>query len=1513
MPDVFDEAAAAPAATGGDVFDQAAAASPVATHDVFDQVTNGDVVDRVAPSIIPRGNPNLVSTTAGGPQLRTAGAAGVGAQLAGEMRLPTGRELYDQLPDAETVGSVYKDVTRPAVAIPKLTVNADDSKTVAVGKEAVNIALGIPEFVESPAGIVSGGAGSILPRTVAAIFTADTLHNVGKGIVDTHKNWDGMTGAQKAAAVTDIVGNGVMAGLLAHASVKAPVELPPAGADEIEAALKAVPEPAATAATASETSPPPATDSNIPTPTVPQAEPATASTETPVPAAVPEPVQPVQTIGSVVPETDLASPSIDSPGQLVVNGRLQTPPDAVTPLNDLTGGVFRSPDGFIGTLAKDEAGRHVLDNGQQLFELPVEPAATIGESGLRPLSLNDAKPEEGQSYPAEPMPVLSKLQTGRNVAAFRNLTDTAKVAEAAARPVAPTDALKLPVMDPAAQALVDSVIKVATAGNNAELGLRYGALEAVPTAKRMLTGQITRLEQAGASAAATDPLYQKLLGMETFENKYLDTVTKPDAVKGKANSADVLGNWLNKADLQLQMRQNMLRKEGRLRALGDPEAAALWIGRGAIKIAKGTLDFSKWSAEMAAEAGEWIRPQLESIWNQAKQVIDGTHPTLGLSARGVNIHADTEISQPVKDYINPLYQRRTNEDAIKQGARIVVESGGAEQTAQAFKAGKFSGAPGDVQIATAAHAARLLAQMEQTARKAGRTGDADRLVELQRGLLTDTKQTLGTEAAQTLQANRIWYDHWSPAAWLKDFKDKVQTLAAARVKRVTGKEVEPTATGISKGIADKIAADLAKTHPRLGEAVRMTFGSGVNGKSLVDNIIGVHNISREEAVKTAKKIESLYEQQVWKFRKIHNIPAFDAVTERDILRRANALEALPEDSVQRRTGSIDLQNHLARLKGYDWHEMPLEIWYANILSGLTTAGKIFRSNAVTAAGETSLQMLRHPTAIPQIIEAWGRALPRSGPEMWRILKTGAGGREGDVFESGGPLENIQNPIGQKIAAPWKMVFRTHHALHALTYYPLQETKAVVLAREAGKAVGVPVWGGSLAQHARDAMAWGAEAKAQAVAQAVEEGLKAGTTIFKSRVAELLERQRPPLMMVNARDYAKLGTYINDSYGVLGAFGDSFQKLSQQYPGLKLIQPFVKIPLNLFNGTLNWTPVGVYRAGRAQGWKMLVGREAGTGKLFGKEVTDPTALGDQWARGLIGTAAIVGLTAAAGQYVKSANPPFMVTARGPDDPNQQKLLRATGWIPNSVKIGNSYINYQDLPASVGLAYVGNLMDALRYKKLDKEDMVNRAVFATAAIRNTVFDSSWAQGLSSLFAGSDHTSSAGAVRTAEMQAARTGTSFVVPNILRNLDQLFDQNHYKATEVEGMLMTQIPFVRASGQPDLNVFGEPVKSPLSQAFFSKVTGDDLVNTLAGRQLWPSVPLEPNLTAEQNYKFIQTRGPELRKELTAYLPTIKTAPQGQAEFMVRNISEMVTKAAMDSLGYGGINRAAKYDKMSAK
>jgi hypothetical protein len=104
--------------------------------------------------------------------------------------------------------------------LPEARVKPDDSKTMAVGKEAYNLLAGIPKFATSGAGMLTAPIAAAKPVATSLAFSADMVKNLGETIYSSYKDWDKMTGSQKAAAITDMVGTGAFAGLIGVGAAK---------------------------------------------------------------------------------------------------------------------------------------------------------------------------------------------------------------------------------------------------------------------------------------------------------------------------------------------------------------------------------------------------------------------------------------------------------------------------------------------------------------------------------------------------------------------------------------------------------------------------------------------------------------------------------------------------------------------------------------------------------------------------------------------------------------------------------------------------------------------------------------------------------------------------------------------------------------------------------------------------------------------------------------------------------------------------------------------------------------------------------------------------------------------------------------------------------------------------------------------------------------------------------------------------------------------------------------------
>jgi hypothetical protein len=216
----------------------------------------------------------------------------------------------------------------------------------------------------------------------------------------------------------------------------------------------------------------------------------------------------------------------------------------------------------------------------------------------------------------------------------------------------------------------------------------------------------------------------------------------------------------------------------------------------------------------------------------------------------------------------------------------------------------------------------------------------------------------------------------------------------------------------------------------------------------------------------------------------------------------------------------------------------------------------------------------------------------------------------------------------------------------------------------------------------------------------------------------------------------------------------------------------------------------------------------------------------------------------------------------------------------------------------LAYLGSLLDASRYKKLDEQDAMTRGAYALKQIGTALLSQSFLSSLGDFFGGlADDRVPRTPTRFSGL--ARTSSSVLVPNLVKQLDRLFDPTLYDARTVTAAFMRDLPVARQGLDPAINVLGDPVRPDLNP-FFSRQRTDDLWQTLAARQLWISVPNRTTMlrdrpmTPDEYYAFTRERGRWLKERLTEprALARLKTLPPEAAEKYLNTYERAASEVA---------------------
>ena len=771
---------------------------------------------------------------------------------------------------------------------------------------------------------------------------------------------------------------------------------------------------------------------------------------------------------------------------------------------------------------------------------------------------------------------------------------------------------------------------------------------------------------------------------------------------------------------------------------------------------------------------------------------------------------------------------------------------------------------------------RLARQIER--QKAGLPADAtetavDRSIRRQ---LADQKTNLG----------KVVREHWTKqdatAASLKDKLVKQAGLDPAAAQKLAD-TIQSRFEALTKAAKERALNQLLKP-------IRQTVGTKPGA---VDKLVKLSNLG---AFDDAKFWNALKERM--------QLPEWTQQLRDQIAKLADQIGRIPPDriaDVQR--AQTEFLNAIERAKGVSNLELGLAFYMQNILSGLTTHVRVgihtsAQMMAATAAetGRAMVEGRLHD--IPLIYEALARGAGRALTQQKDIFRSGLVvgsklqkivplsvleqihfGRAGGTTVKQGRVAKtlLENPAA-KLLNLWKYNSRLITAQHMLYYAPAEELKLGLLAARQARSEGLT--GRAAIDRARQMLGYGAGPVRAAEAQAVREGLEG--TRAKMRVAEILKAGLPEAMKNTARDYALRQTFLQEPYGFAGAIAKQVNDAKQsQHPvvatAARVIVPFTRIAANLFNEGLNYTPVGALRAKLAR--TSLAGE-----KFAGMDPADVSDLRrEMYAKSALGTMLLTGIALKAAQGLSQPNPGFTVYGAGPTNPQDKEAWRAAGGIPYSAKVGNRYVSFANTPGNVMFAALGNYLDGVRDAALYQrpgakrraEDMPIRAAAATMGAGKVILEQPFLQSLVELAHTAGENNPEVGARSALKMAARTGSSFVVPNLLRQADRFFESTVYDQKSLCGILTSQVPFVRQQGRPMLNALGQPIQSPVFGMFTSPRTPDPLVQTLTDHNAWPSL-LDRNRTAvngvpltdNEFYTYAKTRGAALGSLLSR--PNIK-------------------------------------------
>jgi hypothetical protein len=248
----------------------------------------------------------------------------------------------------------------------------------------------------------------------------------------------------------------------------------------------------------------------------------------------------------------------------------------------------------------------------------------------------------------------------------------------------------------------------------------------------------------------------------------------------------------------------------------------------------------------------------------------------------------------------------------------------------------------------------------------------------------------------------------------------------------------------------------------------------------------------------------------------------------------------------------------------------------------------------------------------------------------------------------------------------------------------------------------------------------------------------------------------------------------------GAFGKAAE----------FLVPFTKVPVNLLAQSIENVPGGAFVTSRGRAAMAAGGRREA--EMAGRQIAGGVALASMW------------LVAESG----------LLSGKGPENAAERATLMQQGWRPNSVKIGDTWVDYGMAfqPISAPLFAVANLYETLQRegRELTQSD-VETVIKSGGAAVGSVLDQSFLSGLADFTEAVNDPS-----RFAVNYAGRTAQSVVVPlaGLQRNIAQTIDPVVRQPETLGDHLKANVPVLSKQVPPKIEPLGKVAERGATAGF---------------------------------------------------------------------------------------------------
>jgi len=737
---------------------------------------------------------------------------------------------------------------------------------------------------------------------------------------------------------------------------------------------------------------------------------------------------------------------------------------------------------------------------------------------------------------------------------------------------------------------------------------------------------------------------------------------------------------------------------------------------------------------------------------------------------------------------------------------------------------------------------------------------------------------------------------------LGDMDETFKSLASAHYKNYSGKKKQiKTVLHEELGLSIEESERLGKTLDKIvGEKRKKLIEQKYAGKVSTPK-------KKRVAKQLSEKIQEFTNLGVMSDQKLRDsylaaigLPSMTEEQATEMERLVQVAESKPE-GFQRFEAIQELIKYHQRTTPVSWLEVGESIWYANMLSGISTQALNFQANSVATLAETftsSIQGIaeyKSPKAalanLAFLLKGMSEGYKRALPESANVLKYGYNPIKGQKFDESAfrgvktskssvlEILDPKNPLSW-----WKYVGRLMAATDIIFYGGLKGGRAHQLAFREAYNANQNTFDKSVLNKANESL--GLTRAAEAKEKATAEGLTGRS--FNRRVYEIIEQSWAVQHREDAHSFAAKGTYNYEPEGILGVATGVINNATSKLPLLKTIVPFSRVISNVLNDYLNYTPWGLVRA--AKGGMGIPGRASF--KAFNSEEMLREKI-----KAITGTTAMVALYALTQEGDDGEEPFLQITADGAGNMKKNYELGETGWVQYSFKVRgtNQWFSYQNTPLAIPFAVIGHVRDASKYKNKEVTDE-KLGMIASGTI-HYMMDMSFVSGLSDFF---QILSSQDIGSTAEKLAMftnRTVKTAVAPNaftqVSRGVQEIIDSPMKKGDGIFGQYYRDIPILRDNLNTMYNALGEPIVTETLYKFnpiITRVTSEadekekdsyKLWELIVENQAWigapskntkvydPATGQERELSDDEYAKFSLAAGRYTKELLLNYYPML--------------------------------------------